>query len=264
MSQEQICLTRALVRQLGASLFNGISRKGLHPDPRRAQVQHVAYCKALCEAGLDVTVLRPDEQYPDSCFVQDTALVIRGLVVLCRPGAPTRQGEEEEIAEWFADRLPLVRIYAPGTLEGGDVMILPDRVLVGESERSNAEGVAQLGALLDPLGLPVASVPIGENLHLLSAATYLGRGLVLAFEDFADCPAFSDYQVIPVPRAEAYSANVLALGDYIIVPAGFPTTAARLAEHGFHILPVPLSEFEKVDGGATCLSIVWGEKVGPV
>ncbi len=257
MSTEHTHFTRALVRQPGASLFHGISRAGLHPDSRRAQVQHVAYCEALCAAGLDVIVLPPDERFPDSCFVQDTALVIRGMLVLCRPGAATRQGEEEEIADWFADRLALVRIIPPGTLEGGDVMILPDRVLVGASERSNAEGIAQLSSYLAPLGLPVSSVSIGDNLHLLSAATYLGRGLILATEDFAGCPAFADYKVISVPLAESYSANVLALGDHVIVPDGFSTTATRLSDHGFHVLPVPLSEFEKVDGGATCLSIVW-------
>ncbi len=248
---------RALVRQPGASLYNGISQHSLHPDARQALAQHAAYCEALRAAGLDVTVLPPDERYPDSCFVQDTALVIRGQLILCRPGAPSRQGEEDAIAQWFGDQLPLSRIAPPGTLEGGDVMVLPDRVLVGESGRSNAEGVRQLRACLASLGLPVQSVPIGSYLHLLTAATYLGDGHILAVEDFADCPAFGHLHVIPVPTREAYAANVLALGRHIVMPDEFPCSSERLKAHGFNVLPVPLSEFEKVDGGATCLSIVW-------
>ncbi len=252
-----LSFSRALIRQPGASLFRGISRRGLHPDPFSAQAQHTAYCQALCAAGLDVTVLPPDERYPDSCFMQDTALVVRGQVILCRPGAPSRQGEEQATAAWFEGEMPVARIEPPGTLEGGDVMVLPDRVLVGRSERTNAEGVEQLRALLEPLGLPAVSVSVGDSLHLLSDATYLGRGIVLAASTFKGLGSVEGLQLIPIPLAEAYAANVLALGDHVIVPDGFPQTAARLRAAGFKPLPVPLSEFEKVDGGATCLSIVW-------
>ncbi|MGB8645098.1 MAG: arginine deiminase-related protein [Anaerolineae bacterium] len=249
--------TRALVRQPGASLYHGISQRQLHPDILRARDQHRAYCQALSRAGLNVTVLPPDERYPDSCFVQDTAVVIRGQGILCRPGAPTRQGEEQTIAEWLTGKLPLAQITSPGALEGGDVMVLPDRVLVGQSGRSNASGVEQLRSLLAPLGLPVSSIPIGNYLHLLTAATYLGQDLALVVEDFCDCPALHHLTVIPVPMPEAYAANVLAIGEQVVMPDGFPETAARLKAQGFQVLPVPLSEFEKVDGGATCLSLVW-------
>ncbi|MGE5138099.1 MAG: dimethylarginine dimethylaminohydrolase family protein [Rudaea sp.] len=229
----------------------------MHPEPLAAQAQHAAYCQALCTAGLDVTVLPPDERYPDSCFVQDTALVIRGQVIVCRPGAPSRRGEEQATAAWLGENWPVKHIEPPGTLEGGDVMVLADRVLVGRSERTNAEGIEQLRAFLEPLGLPVLSVTVGDGLHLLSDGTYLGRGIVLAAPSFKGLAEVAGLQILPVPPAEAYAANALALGDHVIVPAGFPQTAARLKAAGFNVLAVPLSEFEKVDGGATCLSIVW-------
>ncbi len=249
--------THALVRPPGDSFCRAISQRGLHPDVRLARAQHDEYCQALRAAGLDLTLLSPDERYPDSCFVQDTAMVIRGQAVICRPGAPTRAGEEEEIAAWFVPRFSLARIATPGTIEGGDVMILPERVLVGASERTNASGIEQLGGLLAPLNLPVHAVPIGGYLHLLSAATYLGQDTLLAVADYAERPEFAGLLVIVVPPEEAYAANALALGTHIVLPDGFPKTAAQLKAHGFEVLAVPLSKFEKADGGATCLSIVW-------
>ena len=246
----------ALVRPPGAGYVRAISSTSAHIDVALAQAQHAEYCQALAAAGLAVEMLPPDEDYPDSCFMQDPALVIAGQAIICRPGAASRRGEEEALAGWLGGRMPVARIEDPGTLEGGDVLVLPDCVLVGESARSNAAGIRQLAALLAPAGLPVISVPVGDNLHLLSGVAYLGQNRLLAVEAFAERPVFAGLDIIPVPPAEAYAANVLALGDHVIVPAGYPRVARALRACGLTVLPVPTSEFAKADGGVTCLSLL--------
>jgi dimethylargininase len=249
-------VTTALVRPPGDSYANAISSTGAHIDVAVARAQHAEYCQALAAAGVIVEVLPPDEDYPDSCFMQDPAMVIAGQAIICRPGAPSRRGEEVSAAEWLGRRLSLARILAPGTLEGGDVLVLPDRVLVGESARSNAAGIRQLGAILAPCGLPVDGVAVGDNLHLLSGLAYLGANRLLAVDDFAALPIFAGMEVVPVPPDESYAANVLALGDHVIVPAGYPRVAGALRACGLDVLPVPVSEFAKADGGVTCLSLL--------
>ncbi len=246
----------ALVRPPADSYVRAISSTAARIDVGLARAQHAEYRQALSAAGLAVEALSPDEDHPDSCFMQDPALVIAGLAIICRPGAASRRGEEEALAEWLAPRLRMARITEPGTLEGGDVLVLPDCVLVGESARSNAAGIRQLAALLAPAGLSVISVPVGENLHLLSAVAYLGRNRLLAVADFAARPVFAGLEIIQVPRAEAYAANVLAVGDYVIMPAGYPRVERSLRARGLDVLPVPTSEFAKADGGVTCLSLL--------
>ena len=256
-------LTHAIVRPPGASFAGAISSLAATIDVRLARAQHAEYCAALVEAGLAVELLAPDERYPDSCFMQDPAVVIAETGVVGRLAAPARRGEEEALAEILAQRFRTARVSSPGTLEGGDVMVLPDRVLVGRSSRSNAAGIAQLAVALaarSPYtspGLPVHAVPVAGYLHLLTAATYLGRGMLLAVQGYAGHPAFAGLSVLVVPPKESYAANVLAAGYRVIVPAGFPGVAVQLRERGFTVLPVPMSEFAKADGGVTCLALAW-------
>ncbi len=154
-------------------------------------------------------------------------------------------------------RFPQTRIVAPGLLEGGDVMQLPDRILVGRSGRTNRAGIAQLTVALAGTGQPVYEVPVNGYLHLLTTATYIGHHTLLAVEDFAQHPAFADFDVIVVPPDEAYAANALGVGHQVVLPAGYPRTADALRARGFEPLPVPMSEFARADGGVTCLALVW-------
>lgn len=259
-------VTQALVRPPGASFVWAISTSGTPIDVALAEKQHAEYRHALAAAGVRVTVLPPDDRYPDSCFVQDPALIIAGRGIIARPGAASRQGEEEALAEALTGRFPLTRITPPGTLEGGDVLVLPDRVVVGRSGRTNRSGIAQLTAALNtpasqgvdnPAHLPVLEVPVRGYLHLLTAVTHLGDGLLLAVEGFELPPPLQGYHLLRVPRDEAYASNVLAVGTQVIMPAGYPKTAAILRAHGFEVLPVPTTEFAKADGGVTCLALVW-------
>ncbi len=256
--------SHALVRPPGASFAQALSSSAAPINVALAQAQHAEYCQALAAAGLTVETLPADERYPDGCFVEDQAVLVGGRAVVCRAGAPSRRGEELATAEWLAARFALSRIVAPGTLEGGDVIVLPDRVVVGRSGRTNAAGIAQLTvALSQPdapgefVSRPVYQARLNDYLHLQSAATYLGHGFILAVAAYADHPALAGLEAIIVPPEEAYAANTLGVGDYVILPAGYDRVAALLRARGFTVLPVPVSEFTKADGGVTCLSLIW-------
>lgn len=249
--------THALVRPPGASFVNALALQPQPIDAELARRQHGEYVDALREARVEVEILDADERFPDSCFMQDPAMVIRDLAILNRMGAPTRVGETDLVAGILRARFQTERITAPATLEGGDVVNLGDRLLVGETERTNAAGIAQLRALVAPRGVPVKAVLVREFLHLLTVVTYVGQGVVVVHEDFADHPDLKEFTRVLVPRAEAYAANTLGVNGYVVMPAGFPKTQAQIRALGFETLPVPMSEFYKADGGVSCLSLMW-------
>ena len=247
----------ALVRPPGLSYAHAISSTGAVPDVYLARAQHAQYCQALGEAGLNVEILPPDERYPDSCFVEDPLLVIDGQAVVTRPGALSRQGEEVSLGEAVKGRFPVETIQAPGTLEGGDVLQLPGRVLVGLSARTNQSGIDQLTRILTSHGLAVEALPVTGYLHLLSAVAYLGKGVLLAAAGFAENQAFAGLDVLTVPVDETYAANALAIGNEVILPEGYPVTAELIRSKGFKIRLVPVSQFAAADGGVSCLSVLW-------
>lgn len=250
-------MRRAFVRPPGESFARAISSTGASIDVAVAREQHAAYRSALRIAGVEVTELPSSESFPDSCFMQDPALVVRGRAVIARPGAASRRGEEALVAPLLRERLPTVEIMPPATLEGGDVLVLPDRVYVGCSHRTNAEGIAQLRAALRPL--PVDEIPVEGLLHLLSGVTYLGQNTLLATERMAQRPEFAGMDVLVAPDDEAYACNCLGMGEFVIAPAGYERTARLLEGVGFRVLRVPVSEYAKADGGVTCLSLIWEE-----
>ncbi len=247
----------AFVRPPGACYVNAIAENPQTIDVALAQVQHAEYVAALREAGMQVEVLPPSEQFPDACFVQDPAMVIDGLALLNRMGAASRVGETDLLADILRARFETHALRAPATLEGGDVLNVGHRVIVGETARTNAEGIAQLRAVLEPRGWSVDSTPVGAFLHLLTVVTYVGQGVVIVHEDFAEHPLLREFAKVRVPRAEAYAANTLGIGKYVLMPAGYPITAAQIRAQGFDALEIPMSEFYKADGGISCLSLVW-------
>lgn len=247
----------ALLRPPGESFVNAICSVPAQIDVTLACEQHSLYCNALRKAGVEVETLEPDERFPDSCFMQDPALVFGDLAIIGRMAVASRAGETDAIAATLAARFKVERIQAPGTLEGGDVLNLGDRVLVGETVRTNREGIAQLAGFLKPQGINVHWIPVKEYLHLLTAATYVGQNVLVVNIDYAAHPGFADLDKVLVPRAEAYAANTLGIADHVIIPQGFPQTMDKLAARGFTVLPVPMSEYYKADGGVSCLSLVW-------
>jgi len=251
--------THALVRPPGESFAKAISSRGLKLDVALARQQHTGYCEALRTAGFTVESLPADETHPDSCFIQDPAIVVAGHGILCRMGAASRAGEPDAVAGWLSERFPVSRIKAPGTLEGGDVIILPGRLIVGRSARTNAAGIAHLVTILAPLSIGVTAVPVTNYLHLLTAVTYVGHNVMLVLEGsgFDSHPAFAGFDSVIVPLEEAGAADALGTSDTAILPEGCPRTTAALRSRGFRVLDPPLSAFADADGGVTCLSLVW-------
>ena len=249
---------KAIVRPPGDSFSLAISEQVPRPtiDVELARRQHAMYCAALQDVGLDLIVLPPDEEHPDACFVQDTAVSFHDLAVLGRFGVESRRGEEEAVQRALQGHKRVMELRAPATLEGGDVLIVGSRIVVGISARTNRAGYAQLRELLELEGATVDALPVPSGLHLLSGCCYLGRGVLLATEHYADLPALAGLDIITVPAGEAPAANALAVGSSVILPAGHPCTEAQIRARGFRVLPVSLTEFAKADGGVTCLSLL--------
>lgn len=253
-------LRRAIVGPPGPSFAEGLTTAGLGaPDLGRALAQHAAYCDALERLGLEVTRLDPDPSHPDATFVEDTAVLTPRGAVLTRPGAPSRRGEIAAIRPAIEAFFPGPReIAAPGTLDGGDVCDAGDRVFVGVSSRTNAEGACQLAAILGTWGIPVAGVDIRGIpglLHLKSGLASLGPGLLAVDDALAGHAAFRAYDLVSLSSAERYAANCVRVNEAVLIADGFPDFAAALAARGLALAPIAMSEFEKMDGGLSCLSL---------
>jgi len=251
----------AIVRPPGDSFVRAESN---HPDrahiaPERARAQHAAYCRLLEAAGLRLEVLPPDEGHPDACFTQDPAIVLDGCALLGRFGAASRRGEEEALRPILARFVALEGpVPEPATLEGGDLLALGRRLVVGRSRRTNDEGIAALRRFAEPLGYEVwvAEVPAWA-LHLQTAATGVGERLVLGTREVLDQPAFAGLTRVEVPEDDRGACNVLAIGRSVIA-AGIHDTHAELEAHGFEVHATDLDEFERADGSPTCLSLLLG------
>lgn len=252
--------SRAFVRPPGASFASGLTEAGLGaPDPALARTQHAAYCAALERCGLAVTALPADDEFPDSTFVEDTAILRADVAILTRPGAAARAGEVARIAPALRAAFAQVQtIEAPGTVDGGDVCQAGNHFLIGISARTNAEGARQLAALLAQRGCSADTIDIRGLpgiLHLKSALTYLGAGRVAVMAALATHPALERFERLPVAADETYAANCLRLNDSVLIAAGFPRFAADLAALSIATIALDMSEFRKMDGALTCLSL---------
>ncbi len=249
--------TKALARKPCRNLVHGISGAGMGPpDYGKAVEQHAAYVEALRGCGLAVTVLEADEAYPDSVFIEDTAVCCEKAAVIARPGANSRRGEEKTVALALADLYPrLEGIRAPGTLEGGDVMRAGDRFFVGLSGRTNEDGAQQLAAILRRHGYEALFVPLQRVLHLKTGISYLEDNRLLACGEFLRHPLLSSFEILPVPAGEDYAANSLWVNGRVLVPAGFPGTRRLIEDAGCDTVSLDVSEFRKLDGGLSCLSL---------
>lgn len=226
-------------------------------DFARALEQHRAYVEALEAAGVEVTVLPEQPALPDAVFVEDTAVVVDECAVVARPGIESRRGETASIAEVLRNQRPLVEIREPGTLEGGDVLRVGRAVFVGETQRTNADGIRQLAAALRPHDYEVIPVRLTGCLHLKSAVTYAGMETVVLNPEWIDVDLFSRWQCVPVATAEPFGANVLIVGNIVHTAASAPLTRKKLDALGFETRPLDTSEFEKAEAALTCLSLLF-------
>lgn len=272
--------TRAIVRPPAANFFEGLTTAGLGaPDYEAALQQHEAYCEALERCGLTLKRLPADREYPDATFVEDAAVLVRAavsaLAVLTRPGTVSRLGEVASVRralEQFFPGSAILSIESPGTLDGGDICEAGDHFFIGISERTNENGAHQLARMLEGFGFttslvavrgtgvpPVAHTqharPPMELLHLKSGVAYLGDGRLVVTEPLADREEFREYEQVLVDRAEAYAANCVRVNDYVLLAAGYPVFQSKLQELGYQTIALDMSEFQKMDGGLSCLSL---------
>ena len=246
---------RALTRSIPSSFSQALCAAPPEQpiDVALARAQHAAYCAALAACGAAVDTLAGDETCPDSCFVEDTAVVVGGRALITRPGAPSRRAETPAVATALARWLEVVQMTEPATLDGGDCMRVGDTLYVGRSARSNALGFAQLSAL----GLRVVPIDLPRGvLHLKCVCSPLGDDRILLAEQSIPRDIFHA-AVVSVPASETYAANAVAIGRHVIVADGHPRTHEALAAAGFTVHAVPTSEVRKADGSLTCQSIVF-------
>jgi dimethylargininase len=253
-------IAHALVRPPCARFALGLTAAGLGPPVlETALAQHAAYVAALSDAGVAVEHLDPDDRFPDSTFVEDVAVLTGRGAILTRPGAASRRGEVEEIRGILAARMPILgAIEAPGCVDGGDVCETGSRVLIGVSDRTNEEGASQLASLLALAGSRAAVLDIRKIpglLHLKTGMSYLGEGRVLAWDALAACEELRGLDVLRVTPRESYAANAIRVNDRVLLPEGCVETAAAVARWGVRVVEVPMSEFRKMDGGLSCLSL---------
>ena len=248
--------THAIVRTPGPDAGDGLTTAGFgRPHLPLLLRQHAAYVATLRELGLAITQLEPLPGHPDAYFVEDAALLFPELAVLTRPGAPERRAEAEAIAPAVAAFRTLHRLADPATLDGGDVLQVDRTVFVGLSERTNAEGAAQLSAILAPHGYRVVPVPVAEGLHFKSSITWAGSDALVLTAALAARTELAGFRHLVVPPEESYAANILWINGTLILPQGFPRTEAMLKGLGLPLRTLDQSEVRKMDGALTCLSL---------
>lgn len=253
-------LTRALVRRPSPNFADGLTR-GEHGTPSYnvAKAQHERYCEALARCELELTRLPTDARYPDATFVEDTAILTGRGAIVTRPGAESRLGEIESVREALLELTPsLGEIEAPGTVDGGDVCEFNDRYLIGISARTNEDGARQLVAILASHGYESTTIDIRgipELLHLKSGLGALDDGRLVASAVLAGRDELRGYPLVRVEDRESYAANCVCINHRVLIARGFPRLEAALVALRYEVVTLEMSEFRKMDGGLSCLSL---------
>lgn len=259
MSDRSYRFTHAVTRRPSASIIRGLRAVDTgNPDLALMERHHADYVAALKAAGAKVTELPPLDAYPDSVFVEDTALCLPQGAVIMRPGAPSRLGEAAEMAPVLEGFYSTVRWIAgeDSFIEGGDILVTEREILVGRSARTNAAGVAELARLVADWGHQVRELhtPPGV-LHFKTDCSLMDAETVLSTDRLAASGCFADYRVIPVAEGEEASANAIRFNESVLFPTGFPRTRDRLVDAGYDVTEIGNSECAKIDGGMSCLSL---------
>jgi dimethylargininase len=278
--------TRAIVRTPAPNFAEGLTTAGLgRPDYELALRQHEAYCAALERCGLTLKRLEPDPNYPDSTFVEDVAILSKRCAVLTRPGAPCRRGEVESLRNVLAQFFPsLHEIESAGTVDGGDICQVAEHFFIGLSARTNEAGARQLSKMLEDVGYSTSIVDIGVRvptsvgpssaatnrptkvgtltpdsfgslLHLKSGIAWLGDNRLAISDALAEHPEFIRFDLVRVDWAENYAANCVRVNEYVLIAKGFSKLQSNLQSLGYETIALEMSEFQKMDGGLSCLSL---------
>ncbi|MBW1837114.1 MAG: N(G),N(G)-dimethylarginine dimethylaminohydrolase [Deltaproteobacteria bacterium] len=256
-SASTIEFNRAIVRTPCKRIVEGLTSATMEkPDYNKALEQHNEYIKALQYCGLEVIILPADERYPDSTFVEDTALLTPHCAIFTNPGAESREGEIAIIRETIADFYNTIEaIKPPGTIEAGDIMRVGNNFYIGLSERTNEEGANQMISILRHYGMDGIPINMNEMLHLKTGLSYIENNYLMITKEFLNEPKFKHFKQLEVSSEEAYAANSVWVNNRVLVPQGFPNTKALIESAGYETIAIDTSEFRKIDGGLSCLSL---------
>ncbi len=238
-------------------MVNGLSTANMgKPDHNLACKQHEKYVEALEICGLDVEVLDANENYADSTFIEDIALLTPHCAIITNPGAPSRKGEVKDVMDIIERYFTNVEyINEPGTIEAGDIMMVGDHFYIGLSERTNEKGALQMKSILAKYKLGTTLVPLKNMLHLKTGVAYLEHNNLLVTGEFATSPAFDQFNKLEIELSESYAANCIWVNDHVIIPIAYPKAKQQIEKIGYKTIEVDVSEFQKLDGGLSCLSL---------
>lgn len=247
-----------IVRRPSKTIINGIT-SAAHlgkVDYEKAIIQQDNYIESMQKCGVEVEILPELESYPDSCFIEDVSVCTRKFAIITNPGADSRNGEiegmEKVLSRYYNN---IERIVSPGTLDGGDVMMVKDHYYIGLSDRTNRDGAEQFISILRNYKMSGSVVEMKEMLHLKTGLSYLENNILLITGEFINFDEFKKFDQIIVDEDEAYAANSIRVNDYVIVPKGYPKTLKKIKEKGLKTIEVDTSEYRKLDGGLSCLSL---------
>jgi dimethylargininase len=248
--------THAIVRPPGRNFKSCLSKHPLHHtlDLELAKEQHKRYCQTLQDIGVDLIELEPDDEHPDSCFVEDTVVVHGKRAIITRMAKESRRGESFRVEAVLSKFKQIKSVTAPGTLEGGDVIHLSDSLLCGITKRTNHDGASQMEHWLET---PVHRIEDLNIMHIKSHVTYLGKNTILVNPRYVDDPVLEPFSKIVLHSEETHSANTLTVGGVSIMSAQHNRTSLLVKDAGFEVIQLDMSEFEKCDGALTCLSIIF-------
>ena len=249
--------TNAIVHKPCKNLIRGLTNADLGiPDYHIALEQHKSYVRALRKCGLNIKKLEADENYPDSTFVEDTALLTPYCAIITNPGASSRKGETSEIKkvvqEYYSE---IEEILPPGTADAGDIMMVGNHFYIGLSERTNHAGAEQVINILNKFSMSGSTIKLEKVLHLKTGLAYLENNNLVVCGEFLSNPEFNKFNIIEVPAEESYAANCVWINDKVLIPKGYPVSRQKIIDVGYSIVEVDVSEFRKLDGGLSCLSL---------
>jgi len=258
-TQWRLVLLTAITRELNAGI--GSCELTFLPrieiDAEVASRQHQEYQTVLSSLGCEVVTVQTEPGLADSVFIEDTAIVLDEIAVLCRPGVESRQPEVAAVEGVLKGFRTIASIQPPGTLDGGDLLRVGKIIYAGLSTRSNQSGIEQLRSIVVDYGFSVQAVETTKCLHLKSAVSEVAPGTLLINSDWIDRSAFGDCELIDVDGEEPHAANALLVGQRVIYPSSFPRTMEKLVAHGIEVIPVDMSELQKAEGAATCCSLIF-------
>ncbi len=249
--------SKAIVRKPGKSIVNGLTTADLGiPDDEKALSQHGEYVKVLEACGLEVVVLEANEQYPDSTFIEDVALLTAHCAIISNPGARSRKGETVEINDFLDNYfVNIEEVREPGTVEGGDIMMVGSHFYIGLSGRTNLNGAEQVISILEKYGMSGAIIELEKVLHLKTGLAYLEENNLVASGEFLEKEEFQKFNILSIDDDESYAANCVWVNGKVLIPKGYPKAKNTIESAGYSTLEVDVSEFRKLDGGLSCLSL---------